>query len=91
MLAQVWSFAWKSFVRRKSRFAASVLGFSLAVLVFATVHAVLRQSQRSIGRVLTHTGTHFIAYKPVCCPPPFLNQNANEGFYANGIPSQPLP
>jgi putative ABC transport system permease protein len=91
MIAQIWPFAWKGFIRRKSRFVASVLGFSLAVLVFTTVRAISKQSQRSIGRVLTHTGTHFIAYKPFCCSPPFLNQNANEGFYANGIPSQPLP
>jgi ABC-type lipoprotein release transport system permease subunit len=91
MSAMIWSFAWKGFLRRKSRFAASVLGFSLAVLVFATVRAISTHSQRSIGRVLTHTGTHFIAYKPFCCSPPFLNQDANEGFFANGIPSQPLP
>jgi hypothetical protein len=91
MDTMIWSFACKGFLRRKSRFAASVLGFAMSVAVFTAVHAILKQSRESIGKVLTHTGTHFIAFKPRCCPPPYFDPDSNEGFFADGAPSQPLP
>ena len=85
------SLAWKGFIRRKSRFAASVSGFTLAVVVFTTIHAILKQSWESMGKASAHTGTHFIAFKPRCCPSPYFDQDSNEGFFADGVPSQPLP
>jgi putative ABC transport system permease protein len=81
--------AWKGLIRRKSRFFPSVLGFVLASAVFVTVRAVGVQSRRSVADVLTHTGTHFIAFRPACCVPFFEGKN-REGYFANGSPTRPF-
>ncbi len=85
------SLAWKGFLRRKGRYLISTFGFSLAVIIYVVILAILDHSAKSTSDVLIHTGTHFIAYKPYCCAPPFFDEESDEGFVANGAPSQPLP
>jgi putative ABC transport system permease protein len=82
--------AWRGFITRKSRFLVSIAGFCLALVIYVLVQFILIQSQYDVNSKMNHTGTHFIAYKSICCTPPFLNADSDEGFYANAVPSQPM-
>ncbi len=85
----LFQYAWTGFRRRKTRFAASIAGYGLAVFIFVVILTLSSQTKSGVEAVLTHTGTHFIAFKPVCCNPG-LFKSKEEGFYASGIPSQPF-
>ena len=77
--------AWQTFVRNKSQFLFSILGFALSVLLFVVIMTLGMQSRKSVDSVLTSTGTHFIAFKPQCCENPFFTNESEEGFVAQGI------
>ena len=87
----MWKYAWREIIRRKKRSTAAIFSYGLAVVIFIVLISLLRSSDQSMYQTLKSTGTHFIAFKPVCCNFPLLKNEINEGFWANGSRSQPMP
>ncbi|MHB9023560.1 MAG: ABC transporter permease [Armatimonadota bacterium] len=72
--------------RRKARTVTNILGFLLAVALLVVVTAVLQAAREASASVLRGTGTHFIAFAPVCDTPCHITplDPKREGFVANG-------
>jgi putative ABC transport system permease protein len=80
-------------LRRKGRSYVVVSGYCLAIAAFVVLVSMLYHSKTEADRILTSTGTHFIAFVPACvagCDPIVLSQKG-EGFVVNGVPSKPIP
>lgn len=85
-------YSWKEIYRCKGRSLIAIAGYSFAALIFGIFISLLLYSNKSIGKILNNTGTHFISYKPLCCGLPYINNHEyKQNFVAEGIPSQPLP
>lgn len=84
--------AWKEFTRCKVRSTIGVIGYSLAVIIFGVMLTLTKTSEKAVSKVLSNTGTHFIAYQSLCCGLPWVgDEETNKSFLANGISAQPLP
>ncbi len=86
----MWKYSWREIIRRKNRSLAAILSYTLAVIVFSLLISLLQESDLSMNKTLQNTGTHFIAFRPVCCNLPQLRDVRNEGFWANGTRSAVL-
>ncbi|RPI02737.1 MAG: ABC transporter permease, partial [Ignavibacteriae bacterium] len=84
-------YAWHELIRRKGRSFAAILSYALATVVFSVLISLLQYSERSQYKTLYNTGTHFIAFRPVCCNLPLLKDETHEGFWANGSRSAVMP
>ena len=96
MTGDAWLCAWRELTRRRARAAASTCGYALAVAVMIVVATALRFSREAADQVLTHTGTHFIAFVPASVPvsPGCAVKKpatAEEGFVANGVAAALFP
>ena len=76
--------------RKPVRTLGTVLGFALGVSLFAVCSVLVYSNNHRLWRTLSNTGTHFIAYKPVCCETPYIDDRENQGFFANGTPTNPF-
>ena len=79
--------------RRKWRTGANVVGYALAVGLMVVLAGILLASRTAANDILRSTGTHFIAFVPICrdtCPATAATDGA-EGFVANGVPSSLFP
>ena len=63
MLGEMGGYAWRELRRRKWRTATTVLGYFLAVGVTVGLIAAM-SSRQAADRVLSSTGTHFVAFCP---------------------------
>ena len=84
-------YAFREMTRRKGRAGAAIGSFALAVVIFVVLLSLQRTTNRSLYQTLTGTGTHFIAFRPVCCNLPMLRDESHEGFWANGSRSGTMP
>ena len=87
----MWKYAWREIIRRKGRSIAAICSYALAVMIFSVLVSLLQYSERSQYKTLYNTGTHFIAFSPVCCNLPLLKDETHEGFWANGSRSSIMP
>jgi putative ABC transport system permease protein len=87
----MWKYAWREIIRRKGRSAAAICSYALASIIFSVLISLLQYSERSQYKTLHSTGTHFIAFSPVCCNLPMLKDETHEGFWANGSRSAVMP
>jgi putative ABC transport system permease protein len=87
----MWKYAWREIVRRKGRSVAAMFSYALATMIFSVLISLLQYSEYSQYKTLHATGTHFIAFSPVCCNLPLLKDETHEGFWANGSRSSVLP
>ena len=75
-------------LRRKRRTIATISGYMVAIIIFSVILNSLFESKKASGSILSGTGTHFIAYLPLCtnetCERITID-NDNEGFYADTI------
>jgi putative ABC transport system permease protein len=81
-------------LRRKRRSISVVIAYMIAVIFFSLILNILFKSQNSAASILKSTGTHFVAYLPLCNNDSCLNiavDSINEGFYAENIKSKLLP
>ena len=75
--------------RRKARTAVNVFGCALAVALVVVLLGLVSSAKSAANAVLTSTGTHFIAFVPLCsaaCPVDAPAGDA-ESFVANGVPA----
>ncbi len=82
--------ALRELTRRKSRTAAAIIGYTLAVAVMVVLVSVLFFTRDTAGQVLSTTGTHFIAFNPLLqCSDGHCFENTKdpkrEGFTATGV------
>lgn len=84
--------AWRELTRRRGRTLANILGYMLAVAVMVVLVSLLLFSRDAAGRVLSSTGTHFIAFNPLTScgtKKGHCFENAKdplrEGFVATGV------
>jgi putative ABC transport system permease protein len=87
----MWKYAWREIIRRKGRSIAAICSYALAAMIFSVLISLLQYSERSQYKTLYNTGTHFIAFSPVCCNLPLLKDETHEGFWANGSRSSIMP
>jgi putative ABC transport system permease protein len=87
----MWKYPWRELVRRKGRSVAAICSYALAAMIFSVLISLLQYSERSQYKTLYNTGTHFIAFSPVCCNLPLLKDETHEGFWANGSRSSIMP
>ncbi len=92
-MRDIWICASQELLRRKGRTAINILGYALAVAISVVLISLLLLSRESAARILTTTGTHFIAFIPGCGPNGCLPSAANpdEGLFFNGVQTQLLP
>ncbi|RPJ05851.1 MAG: ABC transporter permease, partial [Spirochaetaceae bacterium] len=85
------NYAIKELFRRPRRAIATIAGYTVAVAALVILLSTLENQIRLSDSVLTGTGTHFIAYIPLCgnetCENIVLDEK-NEGFYANMVKSK---
>jgi putative ABC transport system permease protein len=84
------SCAWRELTRRKRRTLANIFGYLLAVAIMVVLVGGLLNSREKTDRILSSTGTHFIAFLPACTPSclPYYKEKSlteDEGFVASGI------
>lgn len=84
-------YAWREIIRRKGRSVAAILSYALATMIFSVLISLLQYTEYSEYKTLYNTGTHFIAFSPVCCNLPLLRDETHEGFWANGGRSSLIP
>jgi putative ABC transport system permease protein len=82
--------------RRKARTLSTVLGYLLAAGIVAVLVSGLVFARQAAGKILTTTGTHFIAFAPAsraACPGCAIPEaeDAAEGFEANGVATGLVP
>ncbi len=80
--------------RRKRRTIATISGYVVAIVFFSIILNALFESNNASSSILKGTGTHFIAYLPLCTDETcemIVIDNKNEGFYADTIKTQIFP
>jgi ABC-type antimicrobial peptide transport system permease subunit len=87
-MGEMTGYAWRELRRRKWRTATTVLGYFLAVGVTVGLLSAM-SSRRQADRVLSGTGTHFVAFVPAdaapgAAPPLAYIDPENEGLIAVG-------
>ena len=87
-MGEMTGYAWRELRRRKWRTATTVLGYFLAVGVTIGLLSAM-SSRRQADRVLSGTGTHFVAFLPAdagpgAAPPLAYVDPENEGLIAVG-------
>jgi len=97
-MGEMGGYAWRELRRRKWRTGTTILGYFLAVGV--TVGLIwAMSSRRAADRILSGTGTHFVAFAPAdaapgAAPPLRYLDPGNEGLIAvgnNDVPTSLLP
>ena len=86
-------YAMRELVRRYRRTLITVGGYLIAVAFSCLLLSAVKGAEKASGAILKSTGTHFIAFIPVCggddCPVSALDRE-HEGFYAGTTPARPL-
>lgn len=82
--------------RRKGRTLVVVIGYLLAAATVTVLVSALIFAREAAGRILTSTGTHFIAFAPasaLACPACAIKkpEDRSEGFVAGGVPTGLVP
>ena len=82
--------------RRKGRTLLALVGYLLAVATVVVLVTALVFARRAAGRILTSTGTHFIAFapaSPLACPACSIKRpdDQSEGFVASGVATGLIP
>jgi putative ABC transport system permease protein len=68
MLGEMGGYAWRELRRRQWRTATTILGYFLAVSVTIGLIAAM-SSRQAADRILSNTGTHFVAFAPADAGP----------------------
>lgn len=89
----LWECAWRELRRRRARAVTNVLGYLLAVATAVVLVSLLTFSERAVGKVLSSTGTHFVAFQParMGADAQKLVDEENEGFVAYGLRTGLVP
>lgn len=78
-------YAVKELCRRKRRTIVNIIGYVIALILLISAINALINNHRTSSSILESTGTHFIAYLPLCsdevCKNTVLDEE-NEGFYS---------
>ena len=95
-MIDTWLCAWRELRRRKTRSAACMCGYALAVAVTIIVGTTFHHSRREADHILASTGTHFIAFvpaAPLVCPgcTVKISDTPQEDFVASGVSSALFP
>lgn len=80
------NYAIKELTRRKRRTLSNIIGYILTVVILVMIINILKETDKEQSSILESTGTHFIAYLPLCDGEECKNTlifPEEEGFYAN--------
>ncbi len=84
--------AWREVSRRPGRTVANVVGYLLATALLVILVSLLLYARAATSPILAGTGTHFIAFTPICVGGPCekLARDPLEGFFLNGTQTRLL-